>query len=167
MGLFDFAKNIGPNIFSDDEPNPADKIYAYIEERNPGLDKFSVKVDGGVVTIVGFAQSTEAAQKAVLLAGNIKGVDEVISKLYVPGSNMTETEPVQELEALESMEIDTAALETGDVEFYIIESGDTLSKIAKQYYGDAMAYPKIFEANKEVIKDPDLIFVGQKIRIPR
>ncbi|MCI0420990.1 MAG: LysM peptidoglycan-binding domain-containing protein, partial [Acidobacteria bacterium] len=44
---------------------------------------------------------------------------------------------------------------------------DTLSKIAKHYYGDANAYPKIFEANREVIKDPNLIFPGQKVRIPR
>ena len=52
------------------------------------------------------------------------------------------------------------------VEFYVVESGDTLSKIAKRYYGDAMQYPRIFEANREVIEDPDKIFVGQKIRIP-
>ncbi len=54
-----------------------------------------------------------------------------------------------------------------DVDYYEIASGDTLSKVAKQFYGDANAYPKIFEANREVIKDPDLIFVGQKIRIPK
>jgi nucleoid-associated protein YgaU len=52
------------------------------------------------------------------------------------------------------------------VEYYIIKSGDTLSKIAKQYYGDANQYSRIFEANREVIKHPDKIFPGQKIRIP-
>ncbi len=54
-----------------------------------------------------------------------------------------------------------------DVDFYTIVKGDTLSGIAKEYYGDAMKYPVIFEANREVIKDPDLIFPGQKIRIPK
>jgi len=54
-----------------------------------------------------------------------------------------------------------------EVDYYEIAAGDTLSKIAKQFYGDANAYPKIFEANREVIKDPDQIFVGQKIRIPK
>ena len=44
--------------------------------------------------------------------------------------------------------------------------GDTLSAIAKKYYGDANKYPRIFEANREVIKDANLIFPGQKIRIP-
>ena len=45
--------------------------------------------------------------------------------------------------------------------------GDSLSKIAKEYYGNAMKYPEIFEANREVIKDPNLIYPGQKLRIPK
>ena len=52
-------------------------------------------------------------------------------------------------------------------QYYVIKSGDTLSAIAKKFYGDANQYPKIFEANREVIKDADLIFPGQKIRIPK
>jgi nucleoid-associated protein YgaU len=52
------------------------------------------------------------------------------------------------------------------VEYYVIESGDTLSGIAKRFLGNAMDYPKIFEANREVIKDPNKIYPGQKIRIP-
>ena len=67
-------------------------------------------------------------------------------------------------------DVDVSGLESdspgSDVVYYTVESGDTLSKIAKEYLGDAMAYPTIFEANKEVIKDPDLIYPGQKIRIP-
>lgn len=52
-------------------------------------------------------------------------------------------------------------------ELCMIQKGDTLSAIAKQLYGDANAYPRLFEANREVIKDASLIFPGQKIRIPR
>jgi nucleoid-associated protein YgaU len=48
----------------------------------------------------------------------------------------------------------------------VVRQGDTLSKIATQYYGDATLYPKIFEANRAVLKDPNLIRVGQKLRIP-
>ncbi len=44
--------------------------------------------------------------------------------------------------------------------------GDTLSAIAKKYYGDASKYPKIFEANKPMLSDPDKIYPGQKLRIP-
>lgn len=49
---------------------------------------------------------------------------------------------------------------------YTVKSGDSLSKIAKQYYGDAADWKKIHEANKDKIKDPDMIFPGQKIIIP-
>ena len=49
---------------------------------------------------------------------------------------------------------------------YEVVGGDTLSKIAKKYYGDAGKYMKIFEANKDQLKDPDKISVGQKLKIP-
>ena len=49
---------------------------------------------------------------------------------------------------------------------YEVAAGDTLSKIAKKFYGDADAYMKIFEANKDQLKDPDKIKAGQKLRIP-
>jgi nucleoid-associated protein YgaU len=57
--------------------------------------------------------------------------------------------------------------QTAEVDFYVIEQGDTLSAIAKRFYGNANAYPQIVEANREVIKDADKIFPGQKIRIPK
>ena len=47
-----------------------------------------------------------------------------------------------------------------------VQRGDTLSKIAKEFYGDASLYTKIFEANQDRLKNPDLIQVGQKLRIP-
>jgi len=49
---------------------------------------------------------------------------------------------------------------------YEVKSGDTLSKLAKQFYGDASKYPKIFEANRDQLSNPDLIKVGQKLKIP-
>lgn len=49
---------------------------------------------------------------------------------------------------------------------YTIQSGDSLSKIAKQFYGDANKYMVIFNANKDVLKNPDTIFPGQEIKIP-
>jgi len=51
-------------------------------------------------------------------------------------------------------------------QWHLVEKGDTLSKIAKQYYGDSKLYMQIFDANKDVLKDPNLIKVGQKLRIP-
>ena len=49
---------------------------------------------------------------------------------------------------------------------YTVKSGDSLSKIAKEFYGDAMRYPEIFEANKPMLKDPNKIYPGQVLRIP-
>ncbi|MBL7831010.1 MAG: peptidoglycan-binding protein LysM, partial [Saprospiraceae bacterium] len=53
-----------------------------------------------------------------------------------------------------------------DSQFHEVQSGDTLSKIAKHYYGDAMKYPVIFEANQPMLTNPDLIYPGQVLRIP-
>ena len=58
---------------------------------------------------------------------------------------------------------------TGDfwaTSYRTVKSGDTLSKIAKEAYGDANAYMKIFEANKPMLKDPNKIYPGQMLRIP-
>jgi nucleoid-associated protein YgaU len=141
MGLFDFVKEIGRKLFNRDE-EAAEKIKKHIEESNPGIEDMQVTFSQGVVSITGKATSAEAMEKAVLMAGNVQGVSEVkIDKLQAP--------PVQ-----------------ARVEYYIIKKGDTLSAIAKHFYGKANDYPKIFEANREVIKDPNLIFPGQKIRIP-
>lgn len=141
MGLFDFVSNIGNNLFNKDE-DAGEKIQAYIEEQNPGINNLTVTYNDGAVTLAGQSDTYEAVEKAVLMAGNVKGVNVVLNEIAVD-------EPPTE-----------------NIEYYTIKSGDTLSKIAKQYYGNAMDYPKIFEANLEVIKDPDKIFVGQKIRIP-
>lgn len=143
MGLFDFVRDIGKKLFQRDE-DAAAKIKAEIEAANPGVTGVGVQYDpqDGKVLLSGAAPSAEAMQKVVLIAGNIQGVGQVdIAGLQHP--------PEKER-----------------VEYYIIQKGDTLSKIAKQYYHDANKYPRIFEANREVIKDADLIFPGQKIRIP-
>ncbi len=159
MGLFDFAKDIGSKLFNRDD-DAVEKITSYILENNPGIEDLFVIFNKGIVTLLGRTESTEAAQKAVLLAGNVKGVTEVIPKIEINEvAIIGETD--EEIQAAI-----TAALEPDNVEYYTIQSGDSLSKIAKKYYQNAMEYPRIFEANKEVIKDPDKIYPGQKIRIP-
>ncbi len=141
MGLLSFAKDIGKKLFNR-EAEASEKITAYIEEDNPGVSNLQVDVKDGVVTLAGEAESAEALEKAMLMAGNVAGVSEVRSDSVA------------------------APAATEKVEYYEIVSGDTLSAIAQKYYGKASAYPRIFEANREVIKDPDKIYVGQKIRIP-
>jgi nucleoid-associated protein YgaU len=152
MGLLDFVKDIGSKLFNKDE-EAAGKITEHIMASNPGISDLGVTYKDGEVTLIGTTDSAEAAQKAVLMAGNVKGVTKVVPKIDI-------------VEAASAGKDAASALEPSNVEYYVIASGDTLSKIAQKYYHDANQYPRIFEANREVIKDPDLIYPGQKIRIP-
>ncbi len=49
---------------------------------------------------------------------------------------------------------------------YVVQSGDSLSKISKKFYGNANSWKRIFEANRDIVKNPDLIQPGWKLRIP-
>lgn len=150
MSLFDFVKDIGQSVFHGDE-KAAEEIKAYILADNPGIDPLEVTYQKGFVTLGGASQTWEAVEKAILMAGNVKGVGRVISQIQVaedPGSAPVELGGA------------------GGGQYYAIKSGDTLSAIAKHFYGDASQYPKILAANREVIKDANKIFPGQKIRIP-
>ncbi|MFO1371500.1 MAG: peptidoglycan-binding protein LysM [Candidatus Competibacteraceae bacterium] len=141
MGLFDFVINQGKKLFGAGD-DPAAKIKQEIEAANPGVKNLGVEFKDGHVQLSGEAITPEAMEKAVLMAGNVQGVEKV-------SADQVQTPP-----------------QTGKVEYYTIQSGDNLSSIAKKFLGSASAYQKIFEANREVIKDPDKIYVGQKIRIP-
>ena len=55
---------------------------------------------------------------------------------------------------------------TGQSQTYVVVAGDSLSKIAKRYYGDANKWHRIYEANRDQIKNPDLIHPGQQLKIP-
>jgi nucleoid-associated protein YgaU len=60
----------------------------------------------------------------------------------------------------------SGAAASGGLQSYTVKSGDTLSKIAQQFYGDSGQYMKIFEANKDKLKNPDQIQAGQQLNIP-
>ena len=141
MGLFDFFKDMGEKIFGS-EDEAAEKIKENIEASNPGIQDLNVTYNDGVVELTGTADSADAMEKAVLMAGNVKGVSEVKADGV------------------------SAPPQPAPVEYYVIQKGDSLSAIAKRYYGNAKDYPRIFDANREVIKNPDLIYPGQKILIP-
>lgn len=147
MGLFDFAKDVGRQLF-DTDAEAADNIKEHLEIRTSGISNIEVEYDDGVVTICGDCINQATKDNAVLMVGNIKGVEKVIADdLRVPP-------PAKEEKPEEK------------AEFYEIVSGDTLGKIAERYYGKASDYMRIFEANREIIEDPDRIYPGQKIRIP-
>lgn len=155
MDLFGFAKDVGKRLFRT-EDDAVDKIKELIESNNPGVKDLGVEFDNGIVSLSGECENNAAMQKCVLLAGNVQGVADVYA------TKMT----VKPQPAAEAAAAAAKAAPEQKVEIYEIKSGDTLGKIAKQFYGKAGAYMRIFEANRGVIDDPNKIYPGQKIQIP-
>ncbi|MFN5194825.1 MAG: peptidoglycan-binding protein LysM [Cyanobacteriota bacterium] len=141
--LFDFAANIGKKVFNrgEDSAKAAEKLKQHVEKNNPGVKDLQVTVADQTVSIAGSAADQAAFEKAVLITGNVEGVGRV------------EAGALQKPDGSESS-------------FVLVEEGDTLWGIAERTYGSGARYTEIFEANREVIEDPDLIFPGQKLRIP-
>lgn len=145
MGLFDFVGDIGRKLFS--KPEEASKaVTEHLTEDNPGVENVQVTVKDGIAELSGIAATAAAVEKAVLMTGNIAGISEV---------------------KIDGLTIENGEAIASDEEFYTIQKGDTLWKIAEKAYGNGTKYTAIVEANKEVIKNADKIFPGQKIRIPK
>ena len=162
MGVFSFLKDAGAKIFGKDNDEAAakaaaarDKAEAENLERQRGvalrsvidatgipIQNMDLDVAGDKATIYGQVQEQAHKEKLILALGNVNGIATVDDRLSVvtPAPEAT---------------------------FYEVKSGDTLGKIAKQFYGSAGKYPEIFEANKPMLKDPDKIYPGQKLRIPK
>lgn len=145
MGLLDFARDVGRQIF-DTDAEAADNIREHLDIQLSGIDNLTVDYDDGVATLCGNCVNEATRNSAILIAGNVKGVERVVA------DDLTYPPPPPE--------------EKEKFEVYEIKSGDSLSLIAKHFYGDASAYTRIHEANKELIPDPDKIYPGQKIKIP-
>ena len=145
MGLLDFAKDIGRQLF-DTNAEAADNIRQHLAIKVTGIENLDVQFDDGVATLCGECVNEPTRNTAILIAGDVKGVDTIVAdKLTFPAPKEEEKEKV---------------------EYYEIVSGDTLGAIAKRYYGSASKYTRIHEANKELIPDPNKIYPGQKIKIP-
>ena len=160
MSLISFLKEAGEKLFktapaatvsaapapgvADMNETAAVAIEKYIATQNLTAQNLDVKFDGATqtVTVSGVAADQATKEKIVLCCGNVSGVAKVNDQLTVASSG---EKPAT---------------------FHAVVSGDTLSKIAKQVYGDANAYMKIFEANKPMLSDPNKIYPGQSLRIP-
>ncbi|RRA97676.1 peptidoglycan-binding protein LysM [Larkinella rosea] len=156
MGLLSFFKGVGEKVFGQEhtapasepakaaevEPLKASALLNHVKQLGLSYKKLTVKTAGDTVVLEGQVASQEDAEKLALAVGNVEGVHQVDNRLVV----------------------DTPEPEG---QFHTVESGDTLSAISKKVYGDAMKYGIIFEANKPMLKSPDLIYPGQVLRIPR
>jgi len=155
MGLFSFLKGSGEKVLDKKEEAAAaaasaeevkrqkiNKMKAAVDNLHLPVSDISIQLDDDVVTVYGTAETQVAKELVVLTLGNNVGVASVDDRISV-----VKPEP--------------------EAVFYEVKSGDSLSKIAKAHYGDAMKYNVIFEANKPMLKDPNLIYPGQMLRIPQ
>jgi len=142
-----FTRNEGKDV----EVTP-DSLKKEITELGYNGDAYDVGVQDDTITIRGEAASQEEKEKIVLAMGNVKGVSNVDDSILISSAAAAENPESRQAQ--------------GESRFYTVRSGDTLSKIAREFYGDANAYMRIFEANRPMLKDPDLIYPGQALRIP-
>ena len=162
MGLFSFLKNAGAKIFGNtatpktnttlsevDTKKAADiarrqkviVLKGVVNSLNLDVQDLDVDFYEDTVTVYGSVDSQAEKEKVILALGNVAGVASVDDRMIV------------ENPAAEAV-------------FYEVKKGDSLSKIAKTHYGNAMKYPMIFDANKPMLKDPNKIYPGQVLRIP-
>ena len=123
------------------ETAAAGKLEETISDLQLKVENLKVHINDDLATISGMAYDQATKEKVVLVVGNTEGIATVDDQMTVE-----HVEP--------------------EAQFHTVVSGDTLGKIAKKFYGNAMKYPVIFEANKPMLKDPDLIYPGQVLRIP-
>jgi nucleoid-associated protein YgaU len=119
-------------------------ILDYMAGQNLPVENLNVAFDSATATVIvsGSAPDQVTREKIVLCCGNVQGVAQVNDQIHV------------------------VAGATDESKWYEVKSGDTLSKIAREFYGDANRYSAIFEANKPMLSDPDKIYPGQMLRIP-
>lgn len=167
MGLFDFVKNAGAKIFGKDHPDDVTKpLSQHLRENGIDPSDIRFKFEGdGTVVMTGTVKDQVTREKAVLVVGNVEGVSRVNDQLRIgsAGGVATNAAGAANTVALASAGSDGSWTSTT----YTVKSGDTLSQIAKDVYGDAGKYPRIFEANQPMLKDPDKIYPGQVLRIPK
>lgn len=148
MGFFDkFLKS-----FDDQVSEALEKIKAM----NLGVRGLDASVDDKVVTLTGTVPDMKVKARVMEVFNELVDTDNTVNKLTVPRPE-PKPEPVEEVPAV---------AEQPTERLYQVVAGDTLGGIAKQFYGNAGKYMKIFEANRDVLDDPNLIKVGQKLRIP-
>ena len=166
MGFFDFIADAGKNLFKSDkpaEPEVTKPIAVLIQEAGVKTDDLKVKFKQGVVTLSGYVPNQEQKEKAVLVAGNVKGVSGVQDNIILGEPPADTAKQEEEIKQAEEQAKDAKP----SFKTYTVKSGDTLGAIAKEVYGKAGLYVKIFEANTPMLKDADHIYPGQVLKIPK
>jgi len=121
------------------------------------------KYNSAIQTAKGFRMEGAAEERdgKLYFKGLVKSQDEV-NKIW----DAIKTVPDWRNDVVADVKIDPNAPKQAEAQTYTVKSGDTLSKIAKEHLGDANAYMKIFDANKDQLTDPDKIKPGQVLKMP-
>jgi len=143
MGLF--GKSFGEKV---------NDAVAVINKSDLGVRDLRATVDGKVVTLEGLAANLDAKGRVMLEFNKMVATENTINKIQVQGGAAAPS-------------ILGPAGAAGEATIYEVKAGDTLGAIAQRFYGKASLYPKIFEANRDILNNPDLIKVGQKLKIPK
>ena len=130
-----------------------------------GLKSLDAVVEGKTVTLTGEADSIEAKGKAMAEFNKLVETENTINKIALAKAPVPAA-PTPAAGAVVTGGAPAATAAASAPKVHVVEKGDTLGAIAKKYYGKASAYMKIFEANKDVLTDPDKIKPGQRLRIP-
>jgi len=153
MSLISFVKEAGAFLFGHSagvaQPaSAANELTVDLLQKQAGavgvaVQNLMIELNDGTATVHGSVASQAEREKLILAIGNTPGVGQVNDQLTVSTPATTPS----------------AAL-------YTVKRGDTLSGIAKTYYKDGGKYPRIFEANRPMLADPNKIYPGQVLRIP-
>lgn len=170
MGLFNFTRNLGESIRNavtgGDDPS-ADDLKKALLGKGVTLQNLQLSVNDGTVQIGGIADNNAEREKAILIVGNTKGVEKVQESIQVLQPRLAPAATTaQQTAAPAQAQTQPRTPAPEETRFYTVQSGDTLSKISKQLYGEASKYMQIFEANKPMLSDPDKIYPGQVLRVP-
>lgn len=121
--------------------------------------KVSASVDKKVVTLKGSAPDLKTKTDIMNAFNALVKSDNTINQIAIP-------KPATEPKVAAAAPQAAAGAAAAGERIHVVAKGDTLSAIAKKYYGDGNKYMKVFDANKDQLKNPDKIQVGQKLRIP-
>jgi hypothetical protein len=131
---------------------------AQVESMGLGARNLGAKVEGKVVTLTGECPSLEAKTTIMREFNALVETENTLNLIRIPA-------PTPAAPAAAPTQVEAAPVATGE-RWHEVVPGDTLSGIAKTMYGKASLYMKIFEANRDILDNPDRIRVGQKLRIP-
>lgn len=172
MGLFDLFKrrkttntpsrNTNSNA-GNSEANMALEVENMVRRNNLPVEDFSVDIKGGIATVYGQTASSSDKSAVLLAVGNMNGVLGVDDRISVVA---TESNRQESRSTAPPVYSGGSGGSSSGSRTYTVQSGDSLSKIAKNFYGDPMKYMTIFEANTHILKDPNLIHPGQELIIP-